>query len=295
MIKSKTAFRSLQDFSPPGMRRYLYDVEQFPVLSKETCFALAQKFHQENNQRAGHQLIASHLRLVVKIVRKFHDYWQGNIFDLVQEGNIGLILALQKFDPSRNVQFATYAFYWIHSYIQKYVLNNWRLVKICTARSKRLLFLRIIKEQKFLIDQDQLGCDRLLADRLSLPENEIIDMLQRIHGEDVAYEDYEVSLSYPEHMLLEHNGTTLVEKQAARDTKERVRSVVKKMNGSLSRREQTILEFRLLGNEPISLQKVADMFQLSRERIRQIEKKLLQKLKRAFEKQSTDFSFEQSF
>ncbi len=288
MIRSRTA-RLLRNISHPVAPGYLQELEQSPVLSRERCLALAHQYHREKDQEAGHQLISSHLRLVVKIVQDFYGYWQGNIIDLIQEGNIGLILALQRFDPGRNVQFSTYAFYWIHAYIQKYVLNNWRLVKICTARSKRLLFLRLIREQSALAAQGPL-CDRLLADRLRVSESEIADMLQRMHGEDVVFEDFEMSLSYHEHQLLEHNGTNGAEKQVVQEIKERVRRVISKIKNTLCRREQAILELRLLSNEPTSLQEIGDTFNLSSERIRQIEKNLFEKLKRAFSGECPGYS-----
>ncbi|MBU0729811.1 MAG: sigma-70 family RNA polymerase sigma factor [Proteobacteria bacterium] len=293
MIISQIAVDLLKETSHPALSRYLEEVDLHPVLSKDEVFALAKQFKEDEDHGAGQQLLSSHLRLVIKIVWDFQDYWQGNIMDLVQEGNVGLIIAQRKFDPSRNVQFTTYAFYWIYSYISRYILNNWRLVKICTARSKRLLFFRMRNEAKKIVAQCPIEFSRVLAERLDVSEVELEDMIQRIHGEDIAFEDSHEVLSDIDHQIMMQNGIVREAMSADLGVKARVRSVINKMAGDLNQREQAILKFRLLGDEVSSLREIGEMFQLSRERIRQIEDTLVIKLEKALKQEFSDLCLEQ--
>ena len=280
---SERAFQFLRDQSDVELRQYLDEIDLHPVLVKEEVFDLARRFQEKKDQVAGDQLIASHLKLVIKVVWDFSDCWKGNVIDLIQEGNVGLVVALKKFDPSYNVQFATYAYYWINTYVRKYILNNWRHSKVCTARSARLLFFLMHKEERVLLSRGVTGFKNHLAARLDLNEIQIVDMMQRIFGEDLSLDDYGSELTPHDFNMILQKDQGQESRCARMDMNERVRSVIGKIKGKLCQREKALLQYRLLSEESSSLQEVADIFQLSRERMRQIERGLLKKLKRIFQ------------
>ena len=280
---SERAFQFLRDQSDLELRQYLDEIDLHPVLVKEEVFDLARRFQEKKDQAAGDQLIASHLKLVIKVVWDFSDCWKGNVIDLIQEGNVGLVVALKKFNPSYNVQFATYAYYWINTYVRRYILNNWRPSKVCTGRLARLLFFPMQKEERVLLSRGVTGFKNHLASRLDMNETQTIDMMQRIFGEDLSLDDYGSGLTPHDFNMVMQKEQDQESRCVRMDMNERVRSVIRKIKGKLCRREKALLQYRLLSEESSSLQEVADIFKLSRERMRQIECGLLKKLKRIFQ------------
>ena len=175
---------SLVKFDP--LHRYLMEISRYSLLTRERERELAVRVREENDTDAAYELVTSNLRLVVKIALEFQRIWMQNLLDLIQEGNIGLMQAVKKFDPYKNVKFSYYASFWIKAYILKFIMDNWRLVKIGTTQGQRKLFFKLKKEKQRLIDQGFDPKPKLLSEKLGVSEKEIIDMDQRLDGWDVS-------------------------------------------------------------------------------------------------------------
>ena len=219
----------------------------------------------------------------------FQKYWMQNFMDLVQEGNVGLVQATKKFDPYRGVKFSYYAAYWIRAYILKFIMDNWRLVKIGTTQAQRKLFFSLNKEKKLLEAQGFRPDVKLLAERLNVKESEVVEMSQRMDNWDVSLEAPVRSDSEDEQKsFLPSGGPGIEDKVAGRQMRERLGKVLAAVDDRLNDKERMILQTRLLTDEPKTLQTIADEFGISRERVRQIEANLLKKLRRQLEKDLPD-------
>ena len=176
--------KSVVRFDP--LQRYLSEISQYRLLTREEEVELGRRVQEEGDSDAAYQLVTSNLRLVVKIALEFQRVWMQNLLDLIQEGNIGLMQAVKKFDPYKNVKFSYYASFWIKAYILKFIMDNWRLVKIGTTQGQRKLFFKLKKEKQRLIEQGFDPKPKLLSQRLGVSEREIVDMDQRLDGWDVS-------------------------------------------------------------------------------------------------------------
>ncbi len=274
-----------------ALQRYLQEISRYPLLSKEETDALAIRFHEEGDQEAAYKLVSSNLRLVVKIAMDFQKYWMQNFLDLIQEGNVGLVQAAKKFDPLREVKFSYYAAYWIRAYILKFIMDNWRLVKIGTTQAQRKLFFSLNKERKLLESQGFNPEIKLLAERLNVKESEVIEMSQRMDNWDISLESPVRADSNDEQKdFIPHGGPGVEETVARKQIKERLDFILDGVKEDLNEKEKMILESRLLTDEPCTLQYIADVFGVSRERVRQIESSLLKKLKVHFESNYPDIA-----
>ncbi len=273
----------------PGLHRYLQEISQYELLSREEADALAVKFKEEGSQEAAYKLVTANLRLVVKVAMDFQKYWMTNFLDLIQEGNVGLVQAVKKFDPYRGVKFSYYAAYWIRAYILKFIMDNWRLVKIGTTQAQRKLFFSLNKERKLLEAQGFKAEPKLLAQRLNVKESEIIEMSQRMGGGDVSLESplRDDSDDQQKDFIIA-GGQSVEEHVANSEIKERLAMVLAKLKEHLNPKEQMILRDRLLQDDNVTLQDIADQFGISRERVRQIEANLLKKMKKFFEEEMPD-------
>lgn len=284
--------KNLPAISHPGLHRYLQEISQHKLLSREETEELAIRFQEEGDPEAAYQLVTSNLRLVVKVAMDFQKYWMQNFLDLIQEGNVGLVQAVKKFDPYRGVKFSYYAAYWIRAYILKFIMDNWRLVKIGTTQAQRKLFFSLNKEKKLLESQGFKPETKLLADRLGVKESEVIEMSQRMDNWDVSLESPVRDDSEDEQKsFLPDLGPSVEEKVAEIEIKERMAEILGRMRDSLNDKEKTILAARLLSDEPLTLQDIADQFGISRERVRQIEANLLKKMKKYLEQEVPDIHF----
>jgi len=280
---------NLPALTHPGLHRYLQEISHYELLSREETEALAIKFHEEGDQDAAYRLVSANLRLVVKVAMDFQKYWMTNFLDLVQEGNVGLVQAVKKFDPYRGVKFSYYAAYWIRAYILKFIMDNWRLVKIGTTQAQRKLFFSLNKEKKLLESQGFKAEPKLLAARLNVKESEIIEMSQRMNGGDVSLEKPLRDDSDDEQKdFLIDTTDTVEERVADMEVKERLAVVIEKLQSRLNEKEKNILSERLLSDDPLTLQNIADQFGISRERVRQIEANLLKKMRKFFEEELPD-------
>jgi len=272
--------------------RYMQDVNSFKLLSNEETEALVIRYQKNNDQEAGNELVTANLRLVVKIAGDFQKFWTNNFLDLVQEGNIGLIKAIKKFDPERGIKFSYYATFWIRAYILKFIMDNWRLVKLGTTQVQRKLFYKLNKEKKMLESQGIKPESRLLAKRLDVRETDIIEMEQRFNGPDISLESPVSPDSQTEHKdLLSETGPSVEELAAKHEIIEKIHDVLDKQKDSFCDREKVILQDRLLRDDSRSLKNIAEQFQISRERIRQIEARLLKKIGKTLQQEMPDLAF----
>ncbi len=272
-----------------GLQRYLQEISQYKLLSREETDELAIRYYETGDPDAAYRLVSANLRLVVKVAMDFQKYWMQNFLDLIQEGNVGLVQAAKKFDPYREVKFSYYAAYWIRAYILKFIMDNWRLVKIGTTQAQRKLFFSLNKEKKLLEAQGFKPETKLLAERLNVKESEVIEMSQRMDSWDVSLESPVREDSDDEQKDFLPDGSPAVEEIVAdREIQERLTGILEKLKTTLNEKEQLILDSRLLNDDPRTLQDIADTFGISRERVRQIEANLLKKMKKYIEKSEPD-------
>jgi RNA polymerase sigma-32 factor len=281
--------KHLPALSHPGLHRYLQEINQHRLLTREETEELAIRFNESQDPEAAYQLVTANLRLVVKVAMDFQKYWMQNFLDLIQEGNVGLVQAVKKFDPYRGVKFSYYAAYWIRAYILKFIMDNWRLVKIGTTQAQRKLFFSLNKEKKLLESQGFNPETKLLAERLGVKESEVIEMSQRMDNWDVSLESPVREDSDDEQKNFLPDASPSVEELVADiEMKERMAELLDKLQDTLNEKEKTILAARLLSDEPLTLQDIADQFGISRERVRQIEVNLLKKMKKYLEQEIPD-------
>jgi RNA polymerase sigma-32 factor len=280
---------NLPAVSNPALHRYLQEISQYELLSREEAEELATRFQESGDPEAAYRLVSSNLRLVVKVAMDFQKYWMQNFMDLIQEGNVGLVQATKKFDPYRGVKFSYYAAYWIRAYILKFIMDNWRLVKIGTTQAQRKLFFSLNKEKKLLEAQGFKPDVKLLAERLNVKESEVVEMGQRMDNWDVSLESPVRSDSEDEQKnFLPSNGPGIESMVAGKEIKVKLTELLDILKDKLNDKEKMILEKRLLTDEPLTLQNIADRFDISRERVRQIEVNLLKKMKKYLEAEMHD-------
>jgi RNA polymerase sigma-32 factor len=282
--------------SPPPataslLQRYLWEIRQYPILSREEEAELAQKYFATGDSEAAARLVTSNLRLVVKIAMEHQSYWSRNLLDLVQEGNLGLIQALKKFDPFRGIKFSYYASFWITAYILKYIMDNWRLVRLGTTQSQRKLFYNLNREKEKLLSSGIVPETKLLSTRLGVSEREVLDMEQRLGS-------WEVSLDAPlsdeadssAHSFLPSTEPLADEVLADDQLRRAFRRKLVDFERHLDDKEKVILQKRLLSENPATLNDLGLEFGVSRERVRQLQERLLKKLKNYMEKEITGFA-----
>jgi RNA polymerase sigma-32 factor len=272
-----------------ALNRYLGEISQYEILSRDEMDELAIRIHEQNDRNAAYRLVSANLRLVVKVAMDFQKFWMQNFMDLVQEGNIGLIKATKKFDPYKGVKFSYYATYWIRAYILKFLMNNWRLVKLGTTQAQRKLFFSLNKERKLLESQGFLPEPELLAKRLKVKKAEIIEMSSRLSNNEVSLESPVGQESDDEQMSFLPSGEPGIEDTLClKDMKKKLRDFIQTLKSRHNDKERLILEKRLLTDDPMTLQNISEIFGVSRERIRQIEAGLLKKIRRHIEMEAPD-------
>ena len=261
------------------LRRYLTEIRRYPLLSREEEHRLAVQYQQEKSVEAAYRLVTANLRLVVMIAREYQRTFR-NLLDLIQEGNIGLMEAVKNFDPYRGIRFPSYAVWWIRAYIIRYIMNNWRMVKIGTTQAQRKLFFNLQKEKDRLEAEGFVAGPKLLAQRLDVKESEVIEMEQRLAGRDLSV-DAPIEAGDTTSMLdfLASPAATVEDEVAAAQSRRLVSEKVKEFGETLAGKDRVIFETRLMAEEPATLQEIGDRYGISRERVRQIEERIKKKLK----------------
>ncbi len=270
---------------------FLREIQQYPLLSPEEEKTLAEHYVETGDVHTAARLVTSNLRLVVKIAFEYRRAYR-NIMDLIQEGNIGLMQAVKKYDPSRGVKLSSYAAWWIRAYILRFVLNNWRLVKLGTTQAQRKLFFNLNKERTRLTSLGEEPTPALLAERLGVTEREVIEMERRLAGHDVSL-DAELSNGEGRPLtrldMLVDDGVLQDEKFQKARFDNIFHEQLERFAQPLTDKEDYIFRNRLISDEPMTLQKIGNEFGISRERVRQIEKRLLNKLRAYLETELPDF------
>jgi RNA polymerase sigma-32 factor len=263
---------------------YLQEIKKFPILTAEEEYMLAKRYKEHGDTEAAHKLVTSHLRLVAKIAMGYRGYGLP-VTDLISEGNVGIMQAVKKFDPERGFRLATYAMWWIRAQIQEYVLHSWSLVKIgTTAAQKKLFFnLRKLKNQLSSIDTGNLSPEnaREIASRLNVKEAEVLDMDNRLFSGDQSLNVQvgEEGDTEWQDMLVDSNDTQdniLANSNELSFRKKIFEQALEVLND----REKEIITLRKLKDKPVKLEELSRKFNISRERVRQIEEKAFEKLQK---------------
>ncbi len=287
LIEPTNTYPQIKD----NLSLYLQEVNKFPVLSPEEEIELARRYKEYQDQDAAFKLITSNLRLVVKIAMDFQRRWMQNVLDLIQEGNIGLMKAVQKFDPDKGIKFSYYASFWIKAYILKFIMDNWRMVKIGTTQAQRKLFYNLNKEKQRLEAMGINPDTETISNNLQVSEADVIEMGKRMGQQDLSLDmplndDEEFT---PLNVLPALEGS-VEDKIFQEETVNLLREKLKTILPQLNDKEKDILELRLLSDSPLTLREIGEKYGITRERVRQIEARLLQKIKKLLEEEITDFS-----
>jgi RNA polymerase sigma-32 factor len=279
------------------LRAYMAEVARHPVLSREEEHELALRYRDTGDVQAAYRLVASNLRLVVKIA---HEYRRTafQLLDLVQEGNLGLMQAVKKYDPMKGVKLSSYAAWWIRAYIIRFIIENWRLVKLGTTQAQRKLFFNLSKEREKLLARGIDPTPRLLAKNLDVEEQDVLDMTARMASDDLSLDapvstaDGDGTATRLERVTADHApaaDVTLGDEELRRVFREQLAAFAATVTDE---KERYILEHRLLppeGDDPQTLQEIGNRFKLTRERARQIEAKLTARLREHVKAAIPDF------
>jgi RNA polymerase sigma-32 factor len=270
------------------LKRYLAEIRRYPLLSREEEHKLAVDYKEYGNVDAAFRLVTSNLRLVVMIAREYQRAF-SNLLDLIQEGNIGLMEAVKNFDPYRGVRFPSYAVWWIRAYVIRYIMNNWRMVKIGTTQAQRKLFFNLQKEKEKLEAEGFSPGPKLLAQRLDVKEGEVVEMEQRLANRDLSTD---VPLGGDEDRTLlsfiPDSRQTPEEQFSDREYQSVLREKLERFAQTLRDKELVIFRERLLTEEPLTLREIGERYGISRERVRQIEERVKKKVKAYLAKEFKD-------
>jgi RNA polymerase sigma-32 factor len=270
--------KALVPFDP--LQRYLTEIRRFKLLSREEEHRLAVQYKEYGDLEAAYKLVTANLRLVVMIAREYQKAFK-TLLDLIQEGNMGLMEAVKNFDPYRGVRFPSYAVWWIRAYMIRYIMNDWRMVKIGTTQAQRKLFFNLQKEKEKIEAEGLMPGPKLLAQRLQVKEDEVVEMEQRLASRDLSVDvpiggddDEATMLSF-----LPDNKQTPEEQFADAQYHELLHDKMEQFAKTLKDKELVIYRERLLNEEPATLREIGEKYGISRERVRQIEERVKKKLK----------------
>jgi len=270
--------------------RYLAEIRRFPLLSREEEAVIARRYVKNKDPEDAYRLVTANLRLVVKLAYEFARATK-NVLDLIQEGNVGLMEAVKNFDPEHGIRFPSYAVWWVRAYIYRYLINNWRLVKIGTTQAQRKLFFNLRKETERLEREGFKPQPLLLAHRMGVRESDVREMQERMGQSEVSLDQPTGGGEDNDTRLLDvipdsgHNPET---ETADREWREFARDKVKQFADTLTGKERDIFDARLLAEDPETLQEIGARFGISRERVRQIETRLKRRLKEFIEASAPD-------
>ncbi len=270
------------------LQAYLNEVKRYSELTAEDEFALAVKYRKEGDAEIAYRLVTSNLMLVVKIAMKFKREIQ-NLLDIIQEGNTGLMHAVKKFDPFKGVRLPAYASWWIKAYILKYVMDNWRLVKVGTTNTRRKLLYNLQKEKDRLIAEGYSPTPKLLAAHFDVSPEEVVAVDKSIGAKDVSLDMPTGDEGKGTLIDIIHQGDGSLEEDVIKNNfYSHLRENLSEFKTSLKESDQDILANRILAEDPDTLQDIADRFGITREAIRQAEKRLLSRLQKFIQEKYPD-------
>jgi len=297
-LKKNDAHDESNDLMPQGrlpvtydpLQAYLAEVRRISLLSPEEEKSLAVRYRETGDMKAAYRLVTANLRLVVKIALEYQRQWMLNLMDLIQEGNLGLMQAVKNFDPCRGVKLSYYASFWIKAYILKFIMDNWRLVKIGTTQMQRKLFFNLQKEKNRLEKMGFYPGPARLAEALETDEEKIIEMEQRLG-------DWEPSLDHPvgddwretRGDLIAADTEHFDNKIANQEFQQLFSKKLREFKRGIDDKELEILETRILAEEPVTLQAIGNKYGISKERVRQLETRLIKKIRQYMEEALPDF------
>lgn len=261
---------------------YIAEINQFSILTSDEEFKLAVQFKKHKDLKAAEKLVTANLRFVVKIAYEYKNYGI-KLVDLIQEGNIGLMHAVKKFDPYKGYRLISYAVWWIRAYIQNFIIRSWSIVKIGTTQAQRKLFFKLNQVKNRLQALSRENPDfKEVAELLNVKESEIEDMDQRLSNRDVSLDvsiSNEGETTYLDHLV--YDGESQEDSLIRQEEKSLVRRDIAGALAKLSERENYIVKNRIMSDKPETLQQIGDRFKITRERARQIEQEALKKLRTA--------------
>ncbi len=277
-----------------GLPRYLAQINKFPMLDADQEYMLAKRYHETGDLQAAHQLTTSHLRLAAKVALSFRHYGLS-LADLISEANIGLMQAIKKFDPDKGFRLATYAIWWIKAAVSEFILKSWSLVKIGTVSTQKRLFYNLHKLKSKLGLYGEMGLSEETAEYISktlnVSKKDVIEMEQRLSGDASlnAPLNHDSNTHFQEMLT---DGEETIEQQLG-DSQELnlKKKLLKQALAELTEREQIIIQKRYLNEQADTLEDLGELFHISRERVRQIENKAMDKIRKSMQKQAQKYAF----
>ena len=266
-------------------KNYLCDIRRFPMLERDEEYRLAKRWREQGDREAGNQLVTSHMRLAVKVAMGYRGYGLPAA-EIISEANVGLLLALNRFDPELGFRFATYAIWWIRASIQDYILRSWSLVKIGTTSSQKKLFfkLRSAKSKIAAFENGDLQPDQVatIAKSLNVSDQDVVDMNWRLRGDksiNTPLRDDDEAGEWQDYLVDQSPSPEAI--VVAQDEKDHQHKALIAAIDVLNDRERRIFEARHLADEPLTLEQLAEQYNVSRERVRQIEVRAFEKVRKA--------------
>lgn len=284
--KQETKIHAQLPATTNTIERYLAEIGNHPILSREEEHKLATKYKEDGDLESARQLIRANLKFVVKVANEYKNYGI-NPMDVIQEGNLGLMQAVKRFDPTRGYRLISYAVWWIRAYIQNYVVKTWSLVKVGTTQAQRKLFykLRSTKNEMDLTKQQLSPEDyKLLADKLGVPDQAVIEMDKRMKTKDFSLDTEIKDKSEATHLdFLQDKRLDQEDIISKAQEEEVVQEGLSDALEILNDREKYIIKNRVLSESPLTLEEIGQKYEISRERVRQIESAALKKIRTVFE------------
>jgi RNA polymerase sigma-32 factor len=292
--KEEERFKRSLPAPSTSIEKYLAEISNYPILSREEEYKLAMRYKKHGDLEAARKLIISNLRFVIKITNEYRGYGL-NPMDLIQEGNIGLMNAVKRFDPTKGYRLISYAVWWIRAYIHNYIIKTWSLVKLGTTQMQRKLFYKLRSaKHKMDIENENLSHEdyRALAEEFGVSDEVIIEMEQRMGGKDLSLDAQIKGDSGTTHADLLESGASNQEEVITRvEEEEELKRGLEVALKSLKERERFVVENRILTDKPLTLEELGTKLNLSRERVRQIENTALKKMKGVLERMGVSSSF----
>ena len=286
-IEDSGSETSVVRYSP--LQHYLAEIRKYRFLTKEEEFKLAVKYREEGDLDAISKLVMANLKIAVVISMEYKNLGM-NLMDLIQEGNLGLMQAVKKFDPYRDIRLVTYATWWIRAYILRYIMNNWRLVKIGTTQAQRKLFFNLMKEKARL---ESLGYEvgpKLIAHGLGVKEKEVVEMDIRLGNRELSLDEpLREDSDSPLLSIIPSNEAPIDEKLADEEVSTLLREKIAEFSKTMNERDLAILQNRILSESPKSLNAMGEAYGISKERVRQLEENIIKRLRKFLQTEIKDF------